>query len=97
VVLARANAKIDGVVMPHPQKIPPAPRLRLPIGRPVLKWLLPPPLKQRAWADFKSLFDNGLAQVRAFEEQLRSFARKPVPSLEEPSRRHLLDPEVDVF
>jgi hypothetical protein len=26
-----------------------------------------------------------------------AFARKPVPSLEEPSRRHLLDPEVDVF
>jgi len=80
VVLVRPSAKIDGLVMPHPQKIPPAPRLRLPTGRPLLKWLLPPPMKQRAWADLESLFDDGLAQIRAFEEQVRSFASKPVHS-----------------
>ncbi len=60
VVVARPNAKIEG--MPRPQKIPPAPKMHLPIGRPVLQWLLPPPMKQCSWADFKSLFD-GLSQV----------------------------------
>ena len=69
VVLARPSAKIEGIVMPRPHKIPPAPRLRLPVGAPLLKWSLPPPMEQRAWADFKSLFDDGMAQIRAFEEQ----------------------------
>jgi hypothetical protein len=97
VVLARPSAKIEGIVMPHSQKIPPAPRLRLPIGRPVLKWLLPPPLKQRVWTDFKSLADDGLAEVRAFEEQLRGFVSKSARTLEKKSPSDLLDPEVDVF
>jgi hypothetical protein len=68
VVLARPSAKIEGIVMPRPHNIPPAPSLRLPVAAPLLKWILPPPMKQRAWADLESLFDDGLAQVRAFEE-----------------------------
>ncbi len=76
VVLIQPNAKVDGLVVPRPQKIPPAPKLRLPIGRPVLNWQLPPPMKQRAWADFESLFDDGLAQLRAFAKQVR-LANKP--------------------
>jgi hypothetical protein len=42
-----------------------------------LQWLLPPPMKQRAWADLKALFDDGMERVRVFEEELRSLANKP--------------------
>jgi hypothetical protein len=69
-------------MMPHAEKIPSPPKMHVPTGRPLLKWLLPPPMKQRAWVDFKSLFDDGLAQARAFEEMLRSLANKPI----EPSK-----------
>jgi hypothetical protein len=82
VILARPGAKIEGVMMPHAEKIPSPPKMHVPTGRPLLKWLLPPPMKQRAWVDFKSLFDDGLAQARAFEEMLRSLANKPI----EPSK-----------
>ncbi len=77
VVLIQPNAKLDGVIVPRAKKIPKPPQLRLPIGRPLLKWLLPPPMKPRAFADFESLFDDGSAQVRAFEQQLRRLANKP--------------------
>jgi hypothetical protein len=70
VILARPGAKIEGLDMPPAQKIPSPPKMHVPTGRPLLKWLLPPPMKRRVWADFESLFDDGLAQVRAFEEML---------------------------
>jgi hypothetical protein len=76
VVLIQPNAKVDGVVMPRSQRIPAAPKLRLPIGRPVLNWHLTSPMRQHAWADFESLFDE-LAQLRAFAKQLRSLANRP--------------------
>jgi hypothetical protein len=76
VVLARPGAKIEGLTMPRPEKIPKPPRIYLPTGRPLLRWLLPPPIKQRAWADFKTLFDDGLERVRAFEAKVRSGRNK---------------------
>ena len=98
VVLARPSAKIDGVVMPRPQKIPPAPKVRVPIGRPLLKWSLPTAMKQqRVWAPFEALFEDGTKQLRAFAEQLQSFARKPVRSPKQRPRRDLLDPDADIF
>ncbi len=77
VVLIQPNAKLDGVIMPRAKKISKPPQLHLPIGCPLLKWLLPPPMKPRAFADFESLFDDGLAQIRAFEEQLQRLANRP--------------------
>lgn len=77
VVLIQPSAKLDGVVTPRPKKIPPPPKMHVPLGQPLLRWLLPPPVKQHAWADFQSLFDDGLAQVRAFEQQVRRLANKP--------------------
>ncbi len=75
VALIQPTAKLDGLVVPRPQRIPVAPKLRLPIGRPVLHWLSASPMKQRTWADFETLFD-GLAQLRAFEQKVRSLATK---------------------
>ena len=49
VVLARPSAKIDGLAMPRPQESPEQAKIYLPSGRPVLQWLLPPPMKQHAW------------------------------------------------
>ncbi len=81
VVLARPGARIEGIIMPRRHKIPQVPpKVRVPIGRPLLKWSLPTAMKQRAWADFDALFDDGLAQVRAFEQELRRLANKPVGS-----------------
>ena len=57
--------------MPRPQKSPEPPKLHLPAGRPVLQWLLPPPMKQHAWGNLESLFSGGLERVRAFEAKLR--------------------------
>lgn len=76
VVLIQPNAKVDGLVMPRSQRIPTAPKLRLPIGRPVLNWLSASPIKQAVWADFETLFD-GLAQLRAFEQKIRTLMPKP--------------------
>lgn len=78
VVLSRPGAKIEGLNMPRPERTPAPPKIYQPSGRPPLQWILPPPMKRHAWADVKSLFDDGLAPVRAFEEQLRRLANKPV-------------------
>src|SRR5689334_6304059 len=76
VVLIQPNAIVDGLVMPRTQRLPKPPQLRLPSSRPtLLRWLLRP-IRQRAWADFTTLFDDGSRQVRAFEERLRSFLSK---------------------
>ncbi len=89
VVLVQPNAKVDGLVIPRSQRIPAAPKLRLPIGRPTPSWQLPPPMKQRAWADFETLFD-GLAQLRAFEKKLRSLATKPhAANVKAPHKRNV--------
>ncbi len=77
VALARLGAKIEGLNMPLVKKVPEPPKIYLPLGRPLLQWLLPPPMKQHAWADFEALFDDGSAQVRAFEQELRRLANKP--------------------
>ncbi len=64
--------------MPRTHKIPQVPpKVRVHIGRPLLKWSLPSAMKQHAWADFEALFDDGSAQVRAFEQELRRLANKP--------------------
>ena len=76
VVLVQPNAKVDGLVIPRPQRIPAAPKARAPIGRPTLSWQLPLPMKQRAWADFETLFD-GPAQLRAFAQKVRSLMSRP--------------------
>ncbi len=76
VVLARPNAKIDGLSMPRPQKAPEPSKIYLPSGRPVLQWLLPPPMKQHAWGNLESLFSGVLERVRAFEAKLRKFRQK---------------------
>ncbi len=76
VVLVQPNAKVDGLVMPRSQRVPAAPKLRLPLGRPVLHWLSASPMKQAAWADFETLFDS-LAQLRAFEQKIRTLMSKP--------------------
>jgi len=75
VVLSRRSTKIDGLNMPRSEKIPEPPKVNLPSGHPELRWLLPPPLKRHDWADFSSLSD-GLAQIRAYEEKLRSFHQR---------------------
>ncbi len=77
VVLIQPNAKVDGLVIPRSQRMPATPKLRLPIGRPVLNWLSASPMKQAAWADFETLFD-GLAQLRAFEKKLRTLVTGPL-------------------
>jgi hypothetical protein len=78
VVLARPNAKIEGLIMPRPEKITKQPQIYLPTGRPVLRWLLPTPpmMKQRAWRSFDSLFSSRLERVRTFEEKLRKLRQK---------------------
>jgi len=76
VVLARPSAKIDGLAMPRPQESPEPAKIYLPSGRPVLQWLLPPPMKQHAWGNLESLFSGGLERVRAFEANLRKFQQK---------------------
>ena len=64
--------------MPRPKRIPDAPKIHLPTGRPLLRWLLPPPpIKQRGWADFEALFDNGLARLRAFEKKAAELCKHP--------------------
>jgi len=73
VVLSRRSTTIEGLKVPRSEQIPQPPKMNLPSGHPVLRWLLPPPLKRHEWADIKSLFDN-LAQIRAFEKKLRSFS-----------------------
>ena len=75
VVLSRRRTKIEGLNMPRLEKIPRPPKVNLPSGHPVLRWLLMPPLKRHEWADIKSLFDR-LAQIRAYEEKLRSFHQR---------------------
>jgi hypothetical protein len=75
VVLSRRSTKIEGLNMPRSEKIPRPPKVNLPTGHPVLRWLSMPPLKRHEWADIKSLFD-GLAQIRAYEEKLRNFQAK---------------------
>jgi 4-fold beta flower protein len=82
VVLARPGAKIEGLPMARPQKIPPSPKPYLPTSRPALQWLLPPPVlpKQRAWRTFESLFNDGLERVRAFEKKLSKFGQTPAIS-----------------
>jgi 4-fold beta-flower domain-containing protein len=78
VVLARPGAKIEGLTMPRPKRIPDAPKIHLPTGRPLLRWLLPPPpIKQRGWTDFEALFDNGLARLRAFEKKAADLCQQP--------------------
>jgi len=72
VVLSRRSA---GLNMPRPEKIPQPPKVNLPSVHPVLRWLLMPPLKRREWTDIKSLFD-GLSQIRAYEQRIRSFHPK---------------------
>jgi hypothetical protein len=77
VVLFRPGAKIEGVNMPRPEKLPLPPKVHVPSGHPVLTWLLPPPLSARLqWADFRSLHE-GPKRLRAFERKLRSFQQKP--------------------
>jgi hypothetical protein len=76
VVLARPKAKVGGLAMPGPQKSPEPPKIHLPLGRPVLQWLLPPPIKQHAWGNLESLFSGSLERVRAFEVKLRKFEQK---------------------
>jgi hypothetical protein len=84
VVLARPSAKIEGLAAtPRTKKIPRPPKIHLPTGRPLLRWLLPPPpIKQRGWADFEALFYSGLARLRAFEKKAAEFANRPVPRLQ---------------
>ena len=53
VVLVQPKAKIDGLIMPRPQRIPKPPQIYLLVGRPLLRWLLQPMKPQRAWADFR--------------------------------------------
>jgi len=78
VVLARPGAKIDGLSMPRPKKSPEPPKIYLPTGHPVLRWLLPPPpIKPGAWADFKLLFDDGLERIRAFEKKAAELCKQP--------------------
>ncbi len=62
--------------MPRPQNIPEPPKIYLPSGRPVLRWLLLPPVKQHAWGNLESLFSGGLERVRAFEAKLRELQQK---------------------
>jgi hypothetical protein len=75
VVLSRRSMKIAGLNMPRSEKIAQPPKVNLPSGHSVLRWLLMPPLKRREWADIKSLF-GGLSQIRAFEKRIRSFDPK---------------------
>ena len=75
VVLVQPKAKIDGLIMPRPQRIPKPPQIYLLVGRPLLRWLLQPMKPQRAWADFDSLFD-GSKRLREFKEQVRRLANK---------------------
>ncbi len=74
VVLARPGTKIEGLDVRRPKRIPQPPALRLPTGRPALRWLLPPTVKAHQWAVFRSLFDS-LARLRAWEEQVRAAKR----------------------
>jgi hypothetical protein len=73
VVLSRRSTKIEGLNMPRSEKIRLPPKVNLPSGHPVLRWLLMPPLKRHEWADIKSLFDR-LAQIRAYEEKAAKFS-----------------------
>jgi len=74
VVLARLSTKIEGLNMPRREKVPRAPKIHLPSGHRMLRWLLTPPLKQHKWADLTSLFDDGLDRIRVFERKLQSSA-----------------------
>jgi hypothetical protein len=86
VALARLGAKIEGIIVRRPEKVPEPPRIYLPTGRPPLQWLLPPPMKQRAWADFKALFDDGMERVRVFEEKLGAWSTIQVDASEDRPR-----------
>ncbi len=72
VVLIQPNATVDGLTAPQVKKMPKPPNLRVPVGRPILRWLQRARKPQRAWADYQSLFEDGLAKVRAFELQLQT-------------------------
>ena len=73
------------------------PRYTSPQAGPRCGRLLPPPTRStraRACADFKALFDDSLAQVRAFELQLRTLANKPLWSKrKESSQTNRLNPK----
>ena len=76
VVLSRIRAKIEGIQMPQPKKIPRPPTLHLPSAHPTLRWLLMPPLKAHRWADFGALPDAlghtqaGIKRLRDFQERI---------------------------
>ena len=71
VVLFGPGTKIEGINVPRPKKIPPPPKLHLPSGHPVLKWLLTPSVKKHQWADLRSLHD-GLGRLRAWAAKAAS-------------------------
>ena len=71
VVLVRPSTKIEDLNMPRPKKIPPPPKLHLPSGHPVLKWLPTPSVKKHQWADLRSLHD-GLGRLRAWAAKAAS-------------------------
>jgi len=75
VVLVRPSTKIEDLNMPRPKKIPPPPKVHLPSGHPVLKWLPTPSVKKHQWADLRSLHD-GLGRLRAWAEKTASFQEK---------------------
>lgn len=88
IVLAQIRARIDGVAMPMPRKIPRPPMLHLPSARPALQWLLIPPLNAHRWVDFESFHASGLTRtgvekLRNFADRLgRQIAPSAIPSLQ---------------
>jgi len=72
VVLFRAGRKIESLNMPGLQRIPPPPKVQLPPAHPALRWLLPPPLTRRSWADFEGLI-GALGYPRTAVEKLFDF------------------------
>jgi hypothetical protein len=75
VLLFRPGRKIENLNMPRLQRIPPPPKVQLPSGHPTLRWLLPPPLTRRSWADFTS-FLGALGYPRTAVEKLRDFRER---------------------
>ena len=86
VVLFRPGTKIEGINMPRPKKIPPPPKLHLPSGHPVLKWLPTPSVKKHQWADLRSLHD-GLGRLRAWAAKAASSQEKSSGSVRHGKKR----------
>ena len=75
VALFIAGRRIEHLIMPSPRRIPRPPKVQLPPAHPTLRWLLPPPLTRRSWADFTS-FLGALGYPRTAVEKLRDFRER---------------------